>query len=140
MTPFAAIAEAFQAADPDLRLEMLLEYAERLPPLPPVYRPLRDAGLGMVHECQAPVFLHVDVKAGRVHLVGDVPAEAPTARGFTAVLLEAFDGASPEAVAAAPPDALRALGLAGLLGTQRTQGLHAIYGRIRAEVARKAGG
>jgi cysteine desulfuration protein SufE len=37
----------------------------------------------------------------------------------------------------APNDPLRALGLSKLLGMQRTQGLNAIYKKLRAEVQKK---
>jgi len=73
-----------------------------------------------------------------VQLHADVPREAPTARAFVSIMREAFHGATPEEVAEAPPDVLRLLGLSGLLGMQRTQGLSAIYRRIKNEVARKA--
>lgn len=135
---FAEIAETFREVDAATRLELLLDFAHRLPPLPDEYRALRDAGLGMVHECQSPVFLNVRVEDGLVRAVGDVPEEAPTARGFLSILLDAFDGATPEAVASAPDDALRALGLAKLIGMQRTRGLSAIYHRFRSEAARLA--
>jgi cysteine desulfuration protein SufE len=132
------IADVFQSVDTQMRLELLLEYSNRLPALPEAYHALRDAGLNMVHECQSPVFLMVGVEDGVVRVRADVPREAPTARGFTSVLVEAFDGADPADVAAAPPDILHRLGLAGLLGMQRTRGLSAIYARVRNEVARKA--
>ena len=138
MTRFEAIAEEFQMADPSLRLELLMDYAQRLPELPEQYHPLRDAGLNMVHECQAPVFLVVDVEEGKVRIHADVPREAPTARGFTSILIESFNGADPAEVQAAPVDGLHALGLDTLLGMQRTRGLSAIYRRVQEEVARKA--
>ena len=137
MADFATIAEAFRSVDPPMRLELLLDYAGKLPPLPEAYRPLREAGMNMVHECQAPVFLMTEVKGGAVRLHADVPPEAPTARGFTSILVEAFDGAAPPDVQAAPANALHELGLTGLLGMQRTRGLSAIYQRVKNEVARQ---
>jgi cysteine desulfuration protein SufE len=138
MPSLETIAEPFQMVDNDMRLELLLEYAEKLPPLPAEYHELRDAGLNMVHECQSPVFLQVEVEDGTVQLYADVPREAPTARAFVSIMREAFHGARPEEVAEAPPDVLRLLGLSGLLGMQRTRGLSAIYQRIKNEVTRKA--
>jgi cysteine desulfuration protein SufE len=138
MPTLEEIAEPFQMVDNDMRLELLLEYAEKLPPLPDEYHEMRDAGLNMVHECQSPVFLHIEVEDDTVQLIGDVPREAPTARAFVSIMREAFHGATPDAVSDAPPDALRLLGLSGLLGMQRTQGLSAIYQRIKNEVKRKA--
>ena len=129
------IAEELQFADDQMRLEILLDYAGRLPPLPEAYVPLRDAGLNMVHECQSPVFLTARVEDDRVRIYADVPEEAPMARSFTAMLVEAFDGATPDEHAAAPPDLLHHHGLTGQLGMQRTRGLSAIYARLRHEVA-----
>jgi cysteine desulfuration protein SufE len=137
---FEAIAEEFQMVDPPVRLELLLDYAERLPDLPDEYKALRDAGLNMVHECQSPVFLMTEVAGGKVRLHGDVPREAPTARGFTSILIDAFNGANVQDVLTAPADGLGALGLSNLLGMQRTRGLSAIYQRVKSEVARQAEG
>ena len=102
-------------------------------------RPLRDAGLNMVHECQSPVFLMVEVKDGAVRLHADVPDEAPTARSFTTLMVKAFDGVAPQVVLDAPGDILHRLRLTHLLGMQRTRGLRAIYQRIKNEVARQVG-
>lgn len=134
---FDEIAGLFQSVEGTDRLELLLDYADELPELPADYAALRDAGLNMVHECQSPVFLMAERQdAGRVHLVADVPAEAPTARGFAGVLVQAFDGATQAELDAAPADALRALGLDRLLGMQRTRGLRAVYHRMRATATR----
>ncbi len=135
MSRFSEIADDFQMLDGQERLGLLLEYADALPPLPERFHALRDAGMGRVHECQSPVFLHVLRQGEKLHVVADVPEEAPTARGFTAVLVSAFDGATPEEVAEAPADALHALGLDALLGMQRTRGLRAIYARLRSQAA-----
>ena len=132
------IAEPFEMVDRDMRIELLLEYAEKLPELPEEYAPMRDNGLDMVHECQSPVFLHVEVDDNEiVHVIADVPREAPTARAFVSILHEAFDDEPAQKVAEAPNDPLRALGLSKLLGMQRTQGLNAIYKKLRAEVQKK---
>lgn len=138
MPSIETLAEPFQMVDRDMRIELLLDYADKLPPLPEEYHDLRDAGLNMVHECQSPVFLMVEVTDGTVHLRVDVPREAPTARAFTSIMVEAFDGATPDEVANAPNDVLHQLALNDLLGAQRTRGLSAIYRRIKKEVARKA--
>jgi cysteine desulfuration protein SufE len=131
------IAEPFQMVDRDMRIELLLEYADKLPELDEEYESLRDAGMNMVHECQSPVFMHVEVNDGRVAVHTHVPREAPTARAFASILHEAFDGRPPEEVLDAPDDPLRLLGLSDLLGMQRTRGLSAIYKRARNQVKEK---
>lgn len=137
MSKFTEIADAFQSVDAEDRLDVLLDYADRLPDLPHELAAVRDSGLHQVHECQSPVFLYVTVD-GEVRIFGDVPREAPTARSFVAILIDAFDGTAPADVLAAPADPLRALGLDQLIGMQRTRGLSAVYGKLRSTVA--AGG
>jgi cysteine desulfuration protein SufE len=135
MATFAEIAETFRAAGPDLRLELMRDYARRLPDLPQDYAEMRDAGVGTVPECQSPVFLYVEVEAGRVLVHADAPREAATARAFLAVLHEAFHEAPPAAVAAAPTDPLEQMGLTDRVGLQRQKGLTALYQRVRQAVA-----
>ena len=137
MTRLEAIAAELQSVDDATRLELLLDYANALPPLPEEYHALRDAGLGMVHECQSPVFLMVEVKDDAVRLRADVPREAPTARSFVTLLVQSFDGEKPADVLAAPDDILRLYCLTNILGMQRTRGLRAVYQRVRQEVARQ---
>ena len=71
----AAIEAEFADLDPRERLELLLEFAEKLAPLPPHYQAERDAGLHRVHECQTPVFLWTTVEDGRVRIDADVAPE-----------------------------------------------------------------
>ncbi len=134
MPTFAEIAETFRAAGPDFRLELMRDYAGRLPDLPDAYAEMRNAGLGGVPECQSPVFLYVEVENGRVRLHADAPREAATARAFLAILREAFHDARPAEVEAAPDDPLDQLGWADQVGLQRRKGLSALYQRVRRAV------
>ena len=117
------------------RLELLLDFAGSLPELPDHLKAERDAGLHRVPECQTPVFLWVGLDGGVVCIQADVAPEAPTVKGFVAMLLEAFNGAKPSEVAETPPDMLRRMGLADALGMIRMRGLNAIVHRIKREVA-----
>jgi cysteine desulfuration protein SufE len=128
----------FKAADRQTRLETLLDYSKRLPPLPERYEAEKQLGNNRVHECQTPVFLWVEVDQGRVHIHADVPREAPTVRGFISLLARTLDNQTPEAVAQLPDDLLDQLGLSETLGMTRTQGLTAILNRIKRSVATAA--
>lgn len=125
------IAAEFADLEPRERLELLLEFADNLPKLPPHYQRLRDAGENRVHECQTPVYLWVVEQDGRLQVYADVAEEAPTVKGFVAVLVEALSGASPEEAGQIPPDLLNRLGLIEALGMMRMQGLGAIVQRVR---------
>jgi cysteine desulfuration protein SufE len=128
----------FKAADRQTRLETLLDYSNRLPPLPERYEAEKQQGHNRVHECQTPVFLWVEVDQGRVHIHADVPRESPTVRGFISLLARTLDNQTPDAVAQMPDDLLDQLGLSETLGMTRTQGLTAILNRIKRSVAAAA--
>jgi len=125
----------FKAADRTTRLETLLDYSRKLPALPDRYRDEKERGGHRVHECQTPVYLWVEVEAGKVHIHADVPPESPTVRGFISLLAKSLDGAAPADVARIPDDLLDQLGLSETLGMNRTQGLTAILYRIKRSVA-----
>jgi len=134
-----AIVTDFADLDPRERLELLLEFSEKLPPLPAEYEAQRAAGVNRVHECQTPVFLWVEVKDGLVEIHGDVPPESPTVRGFVSILQDAFSGMPPEDVlASCSSNLVQRLGLVEALGMLRVRGLHAILHYIRERLRRSA--
>jgi cysteine desulfuration protein SufE len=128
----------FQAADQQTRLETLLDYSRKLPPLPERYQAEKDLGHNMVEECQTPVYLWVELNDGRVHIYADVPRESPTVRGFVSLLAGTLEGQTADVVASLPLDLLDQLGLSETLGMTRTQGLTAILHRIKSSVASAA--
>src|SRR5437868_5870765 len=106
MATLDTLIPRFQAVDRNTRLETLLDYSKKLPPLPPEYEAQKGSDQARVHECQTPVFLWVDVTDGQVHIHADVPRESPTVRGFISLLARSLDGVSPDAVARVPDDLL----------------------------------
>jgi cysteine desulfuration protein SufE len=138
MPTLETLIPRFQAADRNTRLETLLDYSQKLPPLPQRYEAEKDLGHNRVHECQTPVYLWVEVDDGRVHIHADVPRESPTVRGFISLLARTLEGETPDAVARIPNDLLDQLGLSETLGMTRTQGLTAILYRIKSSVASAA--
>jgi cysteine desulfuration protein SufE len=125
-------------ADRQERIEMLIDLAKGLPPLPDRLAHFKDAA-HRVEECQTPVFLFVELEpSGRVALFADVPMEAPTVRGFVALLLEGLTGASVEEVLQVPNDLVERIGLPEILGMLRVRGLHGVLRRVKAEVTRAA--
>jgi cysteine desulfuration protein SufE len=132
------IIEEFQEADFQETLAMLLDYSEGLPKLPEEFVEARDAGYNRVVECETPVFIFVRLKDGKVRIFADVPEESPTVRGFVALLVDAFDGSTPDEIETAPTNLINSLGLDQKLGTRRMFGLSAVYSRIKSEV-KKAG-
>ena len=137
MADFEKLISRYKGLDRNTRLEALLDWSKKLPELPAELLPLKEQGVGLVHECQTPVFLYVEVPDGKVAIHADVPRESPTVRGFLALLIKQLNGATPTEVAATPNDLLDQLGLSQDLGMTRTQGLTAILGRIKAAVRSK---
>ena len=133
-TKLDEVVEEFAGLEPRERLELLLDFADNLPPLPPEYQARRDAGENRVHECQTAVYLWVELRDGRVQLYADVAPEAPTVKGYVAILVDAFTGATPDEVLAVKPDLLHRLGLVDALGMVRMRGLGALLNRVREGV------
>lgn len=138
MSKLDAIIEEFQDLDARDRLELLLDFAEKLPELPEAYQAERDAGLHRVPECMTPTFLWVQCLNGRVSIHAYVAPEAPTVKGFVSILVDAFNGTLPDEFATAPADLLHRLGLAELLGMNRLRGLNAVQQRLKNEIGKAA--
>lgn len=128
----AEIVEEFASAPRDVVLEMLLEYSDAVPALPPG---LGHDGMEQVVECQTPFFLHVEVDDGRrVHTWFDCPPEAPTTRAFAGILAEGLDGASADEVLAVPDDLYQRMRLAEAISPLRVRGGTAILARLKRQV------
>ncbi len=132
------IVELFATAPKELRVQALLEYSRKVPPLPARYEEHREL-LEAVPECQTPFFLATEVDGDdRVRLHFQVPDEAPTTRGFAGILHEGLDGASPEEVLTTPNDFYTRMGLAEAISSLRLRGMSAILGRLKRQVAEQS--
>jgi cysteine desulfuration protein SufE len=130
-TTLDRIISRFQSADKQTRLELLLDYSRKLAPLPERFQAARDQGLNQVPECQSPVYLFLEREGTGLVLHADAPREAPTVRGFVALLAKGIHGAQPAEAAALPGDLLDQLGLSEALGMTRMHGLTAMIGRVK---------
>jgi cysteine desulfuration protein SufE len=139
MTDLETKAERFRSLGREMRLQLLLDYSKKLPPLPEELTAARDQGLGRIEECQTPVFMWVGIEEGVVRIHADVPRESPTVRGFVSFLVSVLSGRPVDEVAHLPDDLMERMGLGEVLGVMRTQGLGAVLRRIKHEVARAAG-
>ncbi|PDW02627.1 SufE family protein [Candidatus Viridilinea mediisalina] len=126
-----AIIEEFQACDRSEKLELMLEYADRLPPLPAQLE--GHSGMEQVHECMSPVFLQAELIDHAIVFYIDVPPEAPTVRGYAALLMEGLAGATPQMVLAVPNDFFQAMGLHQVLSPQRLHGISALLAYMKRQ-------
>ncbi|KAA0080261.1 cysteine desulfuration protein SufE [Mycolicibacterium sp. P9-64] len=125
----ASVVSDFADVQGQDKLQLLLEFANELPPLP---ADLEEAAMEPVPECQSPLFLHVDASdRSHVRLFFSAPAEAPTTRGFAAILAAGLDGLTADEILAVPDDFYSALGLAALISPLRLRGMSAMLARIK---------
>ncbi len=133
--PLRAVVEDFAAAPVELKIELLVEYAAKVPTLPP-HLSDQPGALEQVEECQTPFFLTAEVDDDdRVTVWFDCPPEAPTTRGFAGVLSEGLNGARVDEVLAVPPDFHHEMGLGAAISPLRLRGMDAILGRLQRNVA-----
>ena len=129
------IVDLFGGAPKELRLQALLEYSKKVPPLPEQLAGHREL-MEQVPECQTPFFLATELdEDDRVHLHFDVPDQAPTTRGFAGILHSGLEGVKAEEVLATPNDFYVKMGLAEAISSQRLRGMSAILGRLKRQVA-----
>ena len=127
--PLAEVVSEFQEVGGQDKLQLLLEFANELPPLP---ADLEQAAMEPVPECQSPLFLHVDAAdPEHVRLFFSAPAEAPTTRGFAAILSAGLDEQPAADILAVPDDFYTDLGLASLISPLRLRGMSAMLARIK---------
>ncbi|MEI2689695.1 MAG: SufE family protein [Anaerolineae bacterium] len=125
-----AIVEEFQDAEGREKLDLLLEYAESLPPLPD-WLAEQHNDMDQVHECMSPVFVYAEQRDGRMHFYFDVPPEAPTVRGYAALMAEGLNGVTPDEIMAIPGDFFNAMGLQQVITFQRVRGISAILAHMK---------
>lgn len=130
------IVDEFREAPDELRIELLLEFAESLPALP---SDIDSSEMEQVVECQTPFFLHAEVDDDDVRIWFDCPPEAPTTRAFAGILADGLRDATVDDVLAVPDDLAEMMGLGQTISPLRLRGMHAIVFRLRRRVGALAG-
>lgn len=124
------ILEDFALSDRQEKVELLLEFSTSLLPVP--------AGLAdrfgqpePVPECMTPVTVYAQEQQGRLRFYFEIPPEAPTIRGYAAIIQQGLWDATPEEVLRIPDDFYLSMGLHQILSPQRLNGLIAIIGHVK---------
>jgi cysteine desulfuration protein SufE len=134
--PLAEIIDDFQAMEEPDRLQLLLEFSRSLPELPEHLAGHPEL-LEQVVECQSPLFLTLELGAAPeqpVEIYFSAPPEAPTTRGFAAVLHEGLNGLPAEEILAVPDDVPDQLGLTRAITPLRMRGMAAMLARIKRQI------
>lgn len=139
--PLQEIIDDFGDLEGQERLQLLLEFAGSLPPLPDRYAGHPEL-LEPVPECQSPIFLITEVDATGpepvARLFFSAPAEAPTTRGFASILHDGLDGLPVREVLAVPADLPHRLPLADVVSPLRLRGLGAMLARLQRQLRAQA--
>ena len=124
------IVELFEDSSGAEKVELLLDFANRLPPLPELLRQagedfrvcpgVHDAGLGV---CRDPGWAAV--------LLFYRPRRVATVRGLAAIMSEGVKDASPQEVLTIPGDFYVRMGLEQVLTPQRLRGMAAILAHMK---------
>ncbi|MEK9987161.1 MAG: SufE family protein [Aquiluna sp.] len=124
------IVEEFSLMPDSEKLQLLLEYSEGLPEIPAKYGENPEL-MERVEECQAPVFIAVEGDDSAVELFFSAPREAPTTRGFAAVLHAALNAKTAQEIIDLDDDFPGQLGLEKLISPLRVRGMRGMLFRIK---------
>ncbi len=124
------IVEEFQWAEGRDKLELLLDFSSQMPPLPEWLAEQHDS-MDQIQECMSPVFVHGELVDGCLQWYFDVPPEAPTVRGYAALMAAGLNGATPDEVLTVPADFWQAMGLQEVVTYQRIRGIAAILAHMK---------
>jgi cysteine desulfuration protein SufE len=130
------IIEDFQLCDDREKIELLLEFAENMPPLPERLIDHHES-MDFVEECMTQVYVTAEETNGGLHFYFDVPIESPTVRGFAALLAEGLDGATPNQILSLSTELYTQMGLERVLSMQRLNGFSAILAHLKRIAAHK---
>lgn len=125
------IVDDFALASREEKVEMLIQYAESLPPLPEWLHGERDK-MDPVPECMTPVFLFAEQKPdGGLAFHFDIPPHSPTVRGLAAILATGLNGCRPEQVIAVPADFFAPMNLQEAISFQRLNGFQGVLAHMK---------
>lgn len=108
------------------KLEHLIDLGKELAPMEPALK--TDAA--RVQGCQSQVWMVGVMQDGRLHLHAD--SDAILVKGLIALLVQLYNDRTPREILDNPPDVLAEIGLDRYLTPSRSNGLHAMIGRLRA--------
>jgi cysteine desulfuration protein SufE len=133
----ADIRDEFLELDEPDRLQLLLEFSQELPALPPELEGHPELQERVV-ECQSPVYIIVEVDDDDVvHMHATAPREAPTTRGFASILVQGITGLPSAEVLAIPDDYPQSIGLTRAVSPLRIAGMTGMLGRVKRQVREK---
>lgn len=121
------VAEFADCTHPEMIYRKIIEWGKKLPPFNPDWKTEEN----LVTGCQSLMYLHSEIKER--HLYFYAASDALISAGLAALMLEAYNGQSPETVLTHPPDFLDAIGIPASLTPGRANGLASLYLKMKQE-------
>jgi cysteine desulfuration protein SufE len=112
------------------KYEYLVDLGKQLPPMPEQYK----SDVYLVKGCQSRVWLHGEVRNGRLYLEAD--SDAIITKGIIALLIRVFSGQRIEEIASSDMHFIDAIGLKSHLSPTRSNGLVSMVNHIRSLASR----
>lgn len=134
MNQWQELIAEFETIPAEHRLELLLEFANSLPDLPGRFQD-RPELMERVEECQSPVYLITEGDSEELRIWLTAPREAPTTRGFAAILQAATNGLSASEILGFPRDFPDRLKLEKLVSPLRMSGMRGMLSRIQRKAS-----
>jgi len=132
------IVDDFALAEKQEKVELLIQYAESLPPLPQWLEAERDK-MDPVPECMTPVRVFGEQKDGGITYHFDIPPQSPTVRGLASVLSNGLNGSTPEEILAVPGDFYQEMNLQEAISQQRLTGFMGLLAHMKQIAVREMG-
>jgi cysteine desulfuration protein SufE len=122
------IVEEFSLFDSwEDKYEYIIDMGKKLPPLNEAYRTEDNKIKG----CQSQVWMHSDLKDGRVYYEAD--SDAMIVKGLASMLVRVFSGQKPEDIVNAPVRFIDNIGMTSHLAQTRSNGLRAMLKQMKLD-------
>ncbi len=110
--------------------QIIMGWAKQLPPFNPKWK----IDENLVSGCQSIMYLHGEMREGKIYFAA--ASDALISAGLAAIMLEAYNGQTPETILKVPPSFLEELGISTSLTPGRANGLASLYLKMKQEALR----
>lgn len=112
---------------PEMIYQKIIEWGKKLPPFNPEWKNEEN----LVSGCQSLMYLHAETQEGKIYFYA--ASDALISAGLAALLIEAYNGETPETVLTSPPLFLDSIGIPASLTPGRANGLASLYLKMKQE-------
>lgn len=116
--------------DAEAKYGLIIEMGRKVPALDPELKVPEK----LVPGCQSIMHLHAELKEGTMRFF--VESDALISAGLAALLIEVYNGETPESMLTSPPIYLEELGISASLTPNRANGLYSIHLKMKQEALR----